>query len=426
MSEASGHFSPGGHGGHPGPAPASPGSVYPLRRLQLNDVFSAGFRMLRHSPKTMLGIPLAAALLNYLLTLLLMAFPASGAVSRMVTDPMAFEDPELVMSTFASVEFLLFMVVTMLAGQLLLGLAAATVAIPTLRAAYGFRTGFGQALRLRARRFLPLCVHYVVLLILAVAAVVLVFAVIAAALWIEPMLIIAVIVLLFLGFIPLVGWLTAGLMYGPVAVLVEDKGPIAAVGRSWRLNKGLWWRNIGTVLLLYVMLIAMGLIMSIPAAILLGVGEAAAWDSADPAAGTTTSLLVFAGTSLFDALLTALFMGLFGGIVTAMYLNCRVRREAVDVALLSAAPHSADDGRIIPASAEHLGALGPAQQQPQGYPGPGYPGAGHPGAGHPGAGQPYPAQPYGQDPYGQPPYGQPPYGQAPGQPGDDGGFGRPR
>lgn len=424
MPEAGHHLGPGGG---QGPVPAAPGAVYPLRRMQLNDVFAAGFRMLRHSPRTMLGIPLAAALLNFLLSLALMALPASGALSRMAMDPMAFEDPELVLSTFTSIEFLLFMVVSMLFGQLLLGVAAAVISLPTLRAAYGFRTGFGQALRLRARRLPALCVHYLVLLLIAVLAGAAVIAVVAAAVWIEPLLAFAVILLLFLGFLPLVGWLTAGLMYGPIAVLVEDKGPVAAVGRSWGLNRGIWWRNIGTVLLLFVMILALTLIISIPAGIAMGVGEATAWDSADPVRGTTTSLLIFAGTSLFDAVLTALAMGLFGGIVTAMYLNCRVRREALDVALLSAAPSSPDDGRIVPASAEHLGRPQPAQPH---Y---GQPPYGQPPYGH----APYGQAPYGQQPphgsaspYGSGPYGSGPYGPPPGQTGgpgqDDGGFGRPR
>lgn len=418
MSEAGSYLY---SGGHPNQPPAAPGSVYPLRRLQLNDVFAAGFRMLRHSPKTMLGIPLAAALLNFLLSLLVMLFPASGAVSRMIMDPMAFDDPELVLSTFTSVEFILFMVLTTVFAQILLGISAAVVSIPTLRAAYGFRTGFGQAIRLRARRFPALCGHYLVLLIIAVLAVVAVVALMAGAIWVEPMLAFAMVALLFLAFIPLVGWLTAGLMYGPIVVLVEDKGPIAAVGRSWRLNKGIWWRNIGTVLLLYAMFFALGLIMSLPAGIAVGVGEAAAWESGDPSQGTTTSLLFFAGTSLLDAVLTALFMGLFGGIATAMYLNCRVRREAVDVALLSVAPTSSDDGRIIPASVEHLGRLHPQDRQQHGQE-------------YYGTQQPYPNQQYGQDQYSQDqysrnPYGQSnPYGQNTTQPGsdDDGGFGQPR
>lgn len=404
-------------GGHPGAAPASPGSVYPIRRMQLNDVFGAGFRMLRHSPKTMLGIPLAAALLSYLLGLLILLVPGGDGMTRMFLDPMAMEDPELVMDTFAAGEFIIVSLLTAVLGQALILIAGAAVALPTLRAAYGFRTGFGQALSLRARRFLPLLVHYVVIsvlgiitLFIVIMALALFFGFVAAD---TPALgvIVGLLALPVLLFAML--WVTTALLYAPVTIMVEDKGPIAAIGRSFRLNRGMWWPNMGTVLLLGLMLIALAMIISVPSMLLMGLGGAFAFGAEDPASGSTTSLVVFAVSSLLDSVMTALMIALWGGIVATMYLNCRFRQEAADVALLGAAPHSPDDGRIIPASVEHLGRLQPAAGQP----GPHAPNPYQQGSHHQ---NPYGHNPYGQNPYGQNPYGQNPYGQSPyGQPPQD-------
>lgn len=402
-------------GGQPAAAPASPGSVYPIRRMQLNDVFGAGFRMLRHSPKTMLGIPLAAALLSYLFSLLLFLVPGGGGLARMFFDPMAVEDPELMMDTVAAGEFVILALVTALLSQALILIAGAVVALPTLRAAYGFRTGFGQALSLRARRFLPLLVHYVVISVLGIIALFIVimalglfFGFVAAD---APALGVVVGLLALPVFLFTMLWVTTGLLYAPVAIMVEDKGPVAAIGRSFGLNRGMWWPNMGTVLLLGLMLIALAMIISVPSMLLMGFGGTFAFGAEDPASGSAGSLVVFAISSLLDAVMTALMMALWGGIVATMYLNCRFRKEAADVALLGAAPQSPDDGRIIPASVEHLGRLQPAG----GHSGPYQQGPYQPGPYQQGPYQPGPYQqgPYGQNPYDQPPQPQPPYGQDP-------------
>lgn len=436
-------------GGDPGEAAAAPGSVYPIRRLHLNDVFGAGFRMLRHSPATMLGIPLAAALTSSLLSLLSMLLPGGGTMGRMIMDPLAMEnDPELMMDSFAGGEFLIFALIGALLGQALMVIAGGSIVLPTLRAAYGFRTGFGQALRLRARRFLPLLAYYLVVgvalfavLLAVIAGFGFFFAVVAPeAAWVGGILaLLSLPVFLFLLL-----WLTVALLYAPMAIMVEDKGPFAAIGRSFRLNKGMWWPHIGTVLLLGLMLMGLMMIITIPSMLLMGVGGSFTMDPDDPAGSFSGVMLItMIVSTILDGIMMGLMMALWVGITTAMYLNARIRQEAVDVALLSAAPHSPDDGRIIPSSVEHLGHLQPTPGQPGPYhPNPYQQPGGHqqgpygqPPQGQPPYGQdpygqdPHEQSPYGQNPYGQTPYGQPPYGRPGGQDGQDGGnddFGRPR
>lgn len=447
-------------GGDPGDAAAAPGSVYPIRRLHLNDVFGAGFRMLRHSPATMLGIPLAAALTSSLLSLLSMLLPSGGMMGRMIMDPLAMEDPELMMDSFAAGEFLIFALIGALLGQALMVIAGGSIVLPTLRAAYGFRTSFGQALRLRARRFLPLLAYYLVVgvaifavLLAVIAGFGFSFAVVAPeAAWVGGILaLLSLPVFLFLLL-----WLTVALLYAPMAIMVEDKGPFAAIGRSFRLNKGMWWPHIGTVLLLGLMLLGLMMIITIPSMLLMGVGGNFTMDPDDPAGSFSGVMLItMIISTILDGILMGLMMALWVGITTAMYLNARIRQEAVDVALLSAAPHSPDDGRIIPSSVEHLGHLQPAPgqpgpyhpnpyhpnpyQQPGGYQQGRYPQApqqpgpyqqspyAQPPQGQPPYGQdPHEQSPYGQNPYGQNPYGQSPYGQPGGQDGGNDDFGRPR
>lgn len=410
-------------GGDPGAAPAAPGSVYPIRRMHLNDVFGAGFRMLRHSPATMLGIPLAGALAGSLLNLLAMLLPGGGMMGRMMLDPLAMEDdPELMMDSFAAGEFLIFALLAALLSQALLVIAGGAIVLPTLRAAYGFRTGFGQALRLRARRFVPLLVYYVmvgVATFLVFLAVIAGFAFLFAAMGPEAAFVGVLLALLGVPvFLFLMLLLTVALLYAPMAIMVEDKGPIAAIGRSFSLHKGMWWPHIGTVLLLGLMLMGLMMIIAIPSAVLMGVGGGFAVNPEDPAGTFSGVMLVtMIVSTILDGIMMGLMVALWVGITTAMYLNARIRQEAADVALLSAAPHSPDDGRIIPASVEHLGHLQPAPGQPGPYhPNPYQQPGGDPQGqyqqsqyGQPPQGQP----PYGQDPSGQNPYGQNPYGQSP-------------
>ena len=100
---------------------------------------------------------------------------------------------------------------------------------------------FGSTLLFVARR-LPALVGVVVLTILIVAALALPVLVAAGfgSPWLVP--------------VPVVTFVAAGyvlvrLVFAPVAVVVERAGPVDALGRSWTVTRGSFWRTLGILLL---------------------------------------------------------------------------------------------------------------------------------------------------------------------------------
>lgn len=349
--------------------PVIPGSIFPLRRMVADELFSGAVAVIRRSPRAVLGVPFLAGLLNFGFTLALMVVMPSSSFMRMLTDPAAFEDPDLALGIAADAAFIWLTLASGVLTSLVLATAAAYMVLPTLRAAYGLRTSLAQTMRLRVGRIGPVVVNLIVLgLLLSVFALPVI--VVAVLLLVITLFIGAVVVFpaLFLALC----WVTAAVMYSPAAVIVERLGPLAAIARSWRLNRGRWWRNIGLVALLYVILGIVFTIASAPLMITVAAADVLQGSALPAASGEWAGFLVFALTELYGTVVTTLFIGVVGTVVALMYLNARIRQEALDVTLLAAAETTPSgrerhpEDRLVPGSFEHLHQYfqQPAAQQP--------------------------------------------------------------
>ncbi|GAA1820786.1 hypothetical protein [Nesterenkonia flava] len=341
--------------------------IYPVRRLAQDEVFGAAFAAIRHSPRAVLGVPFLAGLVNFLLFMVLLAIFPSQSLLRFMSDPVSMEDSEMLMAALGDLWVLLLSTVSTTLGTLLLTMAMALVSIPVLRSAYGLPTTLGQTLKLRAGQlgWLLLNVVLIAMLVSTVAGIALMLGLVIALVTFFIGLIVVIPALLLL-----LCWASAAVVFAPIVVVVERKNAFLALARSWQLNRGLWWRNMGMVALLYLMVFLFVMIASLPAGVLMGMGEGMGW--LDPQASSwLTIVLVLA--QLYDAVLMALSVGLVGAIITAMYLNCRIRQEALDVVLHTArletpagrrdaqnddvASPAADTASLIPGSPEHVAAF---------------------------------------------------------------------
>lgn len=329
-----------------GAAALRPGAVYPLRPLAQDEVFLAAFSVIRRNPRAVLGLPFLAALLTFVVSLLLMVLMPSDAYIRMLTDPLAFENQELTLAAFGEGGLVLLMTVTALVGNLIMALSIGLLTIPALRAAYGLPTTLGQTVALRAGRLGWLVLHILTLMVLlgvgaaicVVLAVLLVLVTFGFGLF-----------LVLPGLFLLLCWITAAFMFGPAAIVVERRNAFSAIARSFQLNRGLWWRHIGAVALLYLMLGVVLAITSLPAGLATGLGAEQAWLSAQ-GPDDLLVLLVLAVSQAYEVLLSTLLVALIGTILALMYLNSRFRREALDVLLIDATPTE------LPGSPEHVAA----------------------------------------------------------------------
>jgi hypothetical protein len=125
---------------------------------------------------------------------------------------------------------------------------------------------------------------------------------------------------LMLLLIPGLYLITALSMSAPV-MLIERRGPRAALAGSYRLVEGHWWRTTAIIT-------ASGIIV----AVFYAVGGLIGAVAAVPLAGSADVVVVTAITSVLFLLLGALGVPLYSALMLATYSDLRVRREGSDLA----------------------------------------------------------------------------------------------
>ena len=127
----------------------------------------------------------------------------------------------------------------------------------------------------------------------------------------------SIIFLMIVALIVVACFFTVKFAFTSSAVVLEGLGPVDAIKRSWSLSKGSFWRILGRILLIGVVI---GLISSVLGGIvgaILGVGAAAA---------DSVGMLV-AFSAFVSALLSAVVIPVQSSFYTLMYLDERMRKE---------------------------------------------------------------------------------------------------
>jgi hypothetical protein len=255
-----------------------------LRPLSIGEMLDAGFKLFRQRFGTLMVCVLVPVVPLSIISTLIVAS----------VDDTAF-DVNAPASDSGSAD------VANLIDNVLSG-AAAAIAIAAcfkvISSAYlGERADAGESLRYGLSRLLPLIVAYFVMSI-AIG--------------------LGLVALLIPGIFLAIKWS----MTFP-AIVAERAGPFAAMGRSWDLTRGHWWRTFGT--LLVVLLISFVLAF----AILVALGAAVA--SSDSISEVAFAVLLTAVTIIVLAVLYPLT----ASIVTVIYYDLRVRNEGFDLQLLA-------------------------------------------------------------------------------------------
>ena len=131
--------------------------------------------------------------------------------------------------------------------------------------------------------------------------------------------------------IPVVLWVAIRWSVALPALFAEGIGPVKALGRSWNLVRDNWWRTVGILIIVTIMV---SLIQTALQFLFGGVAAVVPGLSDDLRAGVVTTV-----TTLVDALVGAITPIA----ITMLYLDLRVRKEGLDLDQLArqAAPGSA-------------------------------------------------------------------------------------
>ncbi|RKS05357.1 glycerophosphoryl diester phosphodiesterase family protein [Nocardiopsis sp. Huas11] len=338
-----GHPPGPGHGGGPGRPPQAPKpGVVALRPMTVGDLLNGAFSLIRHNPKTFVGVSLIVMAVASIVS----SVGFGGYMSdygrfmdQLLADPNSIDpDDPLPFSTWSLVALYGGSLISYAGTIVLTGLLTCAIGLAVLgRKLSPSETWAAAKPRLGAVAGLAL-----LQLAISVGLSVIVFGLIAVGVLIGFALISsgaegagAVVMILtvligLVGGLVLAAWISVRIYFAMPIVVLERLSPTRALARSWRLTQGSWWRVFGVLLLTLLLVGVVSQLLTTPFTVLSVVpsflfpGEA--W--VPVAAGA----LIYVGTVLISSFTTPFTVG----VSTLLYIDLRMRREGLDLKLHTA------------------------------------------------------------------------------------------
>ncbi|MEU2773674.1 hypothetical protein ABZ646_12205 [Streptomyces sp. NPDC007162] len=334
-----GYGPPGGYGawggGWGGPPPAAKPGVIPLRPLGVGEILDGAVSTMRTYWRTVLGISLTVAVVTEVAVILL-----QGLVLNDTQTTDALNDPN---ASFSEVSRAAAGVMVSSGAVLLITLvgtiiATALLTTVTSRAVLGRSVTIGEAWRDARPQVLKLFGLIVLLGLIAVGVL------LAGAL---PGIVVAIAggpggaiaALLGLGILAgavVAGWLVIRFSLASPTLMLEKQGITKSLSRSAKLVRGSWWRVFGIQFLAGIIANIVSSLAVIPFALLGAVvsGNGFSGFLESTSANTGWTFLVISGIgSVIGSMLT---FPINAGVTVLLYIDQRIRREALDLELARA------------------------------------------------------------------------------------------
>ncbi len=320
-------------GAQPWRPPPQPG-VVPLRPLGLGELLDGSVQTMRQNPRVMLGLSAAVMAVAAVVSTVFMVAGLPRLLG-VVQDPQgrigAQQVADLVGGGIAG-----FVVPSVLQGLAVVVLSGVLI-VAVSEAVLGRRPSVAQVwARARPR----------VLALLGLSLLTGLLSVVGFAVLIGPGVALlavsgrAAAVALLIGVpaaVVLAALLFVRLAFAAPALLLEDLGVVASMRRSWRLVQGSWWRVLGVLVLTSIIAAVANGLLQTPFSIV-GAVIGSALGSSDTAADVTSSLVVTTVVGNIGTVIASTVTAPFSAAVTALlYIDLRIRREGLDVALARAA-----------------------------------------------------------------------------------------
>ncbi|GAU71301.1 hypothetical protein SSP35_33_00050 [Streptomyces sp. NBRC 110611] len=318
----------------PVPPAAKPG-VIPLRPLGVGEILDGAVATLRAHWRTVLGISLVVAVVSQTATTIVTGLWLRGP-DRV---PGSNDDVPAARETLRELgNQLVGSALTSVIGLLATLIATGLLTMVVSRAVLGRSVTTGDAWR-EARGQLPRLLGLLLVLPVLITAI---FAVGMA-----PGLITAAtgastvgVVLTLLGglaaFVVSI-WLWIRYSLASPALMLEKQGVFASMRRSAKLVRGAWWRVLGAQLLAALVLMIVGFMVQVPStviAFLIDGENAMGWASGAAGSMSWSFLIVLGIGAVIGSTIT---YPISAGVTVLLYVDQRIRREALDLELARAA-----------------------------------------------------------------------------------------
>ncbi|MEU8917136.1 DUF7544 domain-containing protein [Streptomyces nigrescens] len=330
-----GNQPPWGGAWAPTPQAAKPG-VIPLRPLAVGEILDGAVATMRAHWRTVLGISLIVAVVSQTAVTVVTGLWFQGAdrapsLSSENIPPLRETMREMGNSLAATG-------ITSVIGLLATIIATGLLTMVVSRAVLGRSVTPGDAWR-DARPQLPRLLGLLVLLPLLITAIVTVGVAPGVILVATGMPKAGLLLALFGGMAATVVtiWLWVRYSLASPALMLEKQGVIAAMRRSAKLVRGAWWRVLGTQLLTYLLIGIVEFIIQIPAtlvAFLIGGENLMDWANGTSSSTGWSFLIVLGVGAVISSTIT---FPISASVTALLYMDQRIRREALDLELARAA-----------------------------------------------------------------------------------------
>lgn len=335
--------SPGGH--HPGPVPPAhhPGGpppvgyaavqsalrpgIVPLRPLTVGEILDGSFRSVRANPGVMFGMTAAVVTLAVALQAALQWY-VQGLLAASFTNTFGgvAEDTFLAETFAVSLAQILTQTPTIgIAVTILTGLLIVSVS----RSVIGHKATAGEVWAKVKSRALALVAFSVLLNLVLILATALLGALVVYLASIDQIgLVILTVAGGLLALTVLSVWLLVRTVLVPAVLVLEEQPLWRGIARGWRLTRGSFWRLLGIGLLAIIIVTVVTAAVAVPGTFVTTI----LFSSANPT--DLAPLLVDSAIFVIAETLATVFLA---AVIALLYIDVRMRREGLDVALARAA-----------------------------------------------------------------------------------------
>ncbi|MFB7834584.1 hypothetical protein [Streptomyces sp. NPDC056056] len=319
---------PNAHWGRP--LAAKPG-VIPLRPLGMGEILDGAVKTLRTYWRTVLAITVTVAVISQIADILAQRYLAPDVPAA---NPDATPAEALEQSLDAAQSSLVGLGPALLVTLMASLVSAALLTVVISRAVLGRPVSLGAAWQEARPRLLQLIG---LTLLLAAMSTAIVLVGLLPGLLIGGAAGVALTLLGGLGALVAVVWLMISFNLASPALMLERGGVVQSLKRSAKLVRGAWWRIFGITLLTQLLIFIFSMIIAIPFTI---IGIAVDGDGfSDMLSGTSTTFgwpfLIITGIG--GVITSAITYPISAGVTVLLYVDQRIRREALDLELARAA-----------------------------------------------------------------------------------------
>ncbi|HEY7051778.1 MAG TPA: hypothetical protein VH496_06535 [Mycobacterium sp.] len=321
-------YPPPGYGqtAYPGysPPPALKPGIIPLRPLGLSEIFNAAFAYIRVNPKATLGLTAVVVIITQLIVLIFTTVVPLAAYGDTAMSRVQDDSTTGLLGTYLSE--MVGVVASALSGVVLSGMLTVVIGRAVFAAPITIREAWDRIRgRLAALIGLTLLEGLGAVLLAAIGVGIITLSAVAS-----PTLGVLLIFPILVGLAAVFVFFWTKLSFAPAVIVLERSRVFGAIGRSFALVRGSFWRVFGILILGAIVAQMVAYAVSIPfavGALVLGLTSSS----------TGLSLGAMAILSVGGAIGQIITAPFTAGIVVLLYTDRRMRAEAFDLVLQTGA-----------------------------------------------------------------------------------------